>query len=304
MRKMFVKKLVEYAEKNPNLILLTDDLGTNCLEPFIEKFPNRFYNCGIAEQTEVGIAAGLAMEGKKVFMYSIGNFISERALEFLRNLVCYHELDVTCVCVGAGVEYGPLGVTHHAVDDMAGMRALPNMRIYNPASADECSMAMEDIFKHPGPAYLRLNKKGAEGLTLPPKSNIKDVLEYYAGRTTAIFATGSILSEAIMAGETLYRQGVQIGVYSVPVVKPINRKQIEFLANRYENIITLEEHSVIGGLGSAVCEIVAESGARAQVTRFGILDEFTCKVGNCAELRKYYHMNSDSLVEFIKGKLC
>jgi len=304
MRKTFVNKLVEYATKNKDVVLLTDDLGTNCLEPFIEKFPDRFYNCGIAEQAEVGIASGLAMEGKKVFMYSIGNFISERALEFLRNMVCYHELDVTCVCVGAGVEYGPLGITHHATDDMAGVRALPNMRIYNPASADECAMVMEDIFNHPGPAYLRLNKKGAEGLTLPRGASARDVIEYYAGRSTAILATGAILSEAITTGETLYRQGMQIGVYSVPCIKPINRKQVEFLANKYENIITLEEHSVIGGLGSSICEIVAESGARAQVTRFGILDEFTSKVGKQAELRAYYHMNSDSLIEFIKGKLC
>lgn len=304
MRDTFIKKLVEYAEKDKNIILLTDDLGTGCLEHFIEKFPDRFFNCGIAEQNMVGMASGLAMEGKKVFMYAIGNFVSERALEFLRDLVCYHNLDVKYVGVGAGFEYGSLGVTHHATDDVSALRALPNMQIFSPANVSECEKAMETLCTTKAPAYLRLNKKANENVENFKCKNVYNITECYAGKTTAILATGGILTEAIKCGEILSRENVYVGVYSVPCIKPINRKEIELLANRYDNIITLEEHTIIGGFGSSVCEIVAETSAKAQVTRFGILDEFTSKVGKQNELRKYYHIDCESLMSYIKGKLC
>ena len=302
MRNTFIDMLVEYAEKNKDVVLLTGDLGTGCLEKFIERFPDRFFNVGIAEQSMIGIASGLAKEGKKVFCYSICNFAVERPYEFLRNLACYHNLDVKVVGVGAGLEYGALGVTHHATDDIAGLRALENMTIYSPANANECKMAMKDMFSRKGPAYLRLNKKGGERAKDFVCKNIADINQLENGNKLAIVASGSIVSEALLAHDKLKNLGHNVAVFSVPQIKPLNTKTIKFIAEQFSSIFVLEEHKIIGGLGSAVAEQVAELGCATKVFRIG-LDGFTCKVGKQDELRKIYNLDYESLVAFIKGRI-
>lgn len=292
MRKTFVNRLCEFAKMNKNTILLTADLGFGALEQFSDNFPHQFFNTGIAEQNMMSVAAGLALEGKKVFCYSISNFPIMRCLEQIRNGFLYHNLDVKIICVGAGLEYGALGATHHVTEDIAILRALPNIKIYSPSTALECSMCMDEIQNCKTPCYIRLNKSG----TISEHLIDLDITKIKSGKDIAVISTGTILSEAITAANVKQN----IGIYSVVKLKPINTEKVLDVLRQYKKIITLEEHQKNGGLGSIIAEIIAQNDVACKLKIMGIEDTFTYKIGNNKELLNYYGIDAPSLIKEIE----
>lgn len=295
MRNSFIQDLVAEAEQNKNIVLLTGDLGNNCLELFWNRFPDRFFNCGIAEQNMMLLAAGLAMEGKKVFVYSIGNFNSLRVLEMIRNDLSYMNLDVNIISCGAGLEYGKLGFSHHSTEDISALRCLPNVSVFSPATVKEMRGVTRYMLDSTNPCFVRLNKKSTGDFG----SQALRVSEIVKGEHAAILATGSIVTEAIEAAKMLYTNGVRVSVFSCPVIKPRADRAIKDIISKFNTIVTLEEHTVVGGFGSSVAELVAESGKGVRFKMLGIQDEYAPLVGDRGHLRKQYKMDAESVAKTI-----
>lgn len=262
MRTTFIKTLIGLAEKDERIFLVAGDLGYSVLEAFSEKFPQRYLNAGVAEQNMTGIAAGLAMAGKTALTYSIANFPVFRCLEQVRNDVCYHDLNVKIVAVGGGLAYGAAGYSHHAVEDLAVMRALPNMTVFAPADPVETALVTRAAIEHEGPCYIRLGKAGEPVVhTTPPAFSIGKGIVFRDGTDAALFSTGGMLGTAAAAAQELASKGISVRVVSFPTVHPIDRALIEKTAREVRAIASVEEHG-IGGLGSAVAEVLAECDAR------------------------------------------
>ena len=223
MRNTFVSGLEKLAENDDHLFLMTGDLGFGVLDGFAQKFPERFINAGISEQNMVAVAAGIALEGNSVYIYSIGNFPTMRCLEQIRNDVCYHNANVKVVSVGAGLSYGQLGMSHHATEDIAIMCALPNMKVFSPADPQEAIAVLEEVHRLKGPAYVRLGKGREQNIHADmPVENVYDAQEIKDGSDACIFATGAILSEVITAADALGKKGVSVKVNSILSIKPID----------------------------------------------------------------------------------
>lgn len=298
MRDTVVKRLTEFAEEDCNAIVVAGDLGYGAFDKFREKFPGRFLNAGICEQAMASIAAGMALEGKKVFLYSIGNFSTLRCIEQIRNDICYHQADVTVIASGGGFSYGSLGMSHHATEDLAMMRSLPGMRVYVPADTWEADAAIQECCARHVPCYLRLGK-GSQQVHKEslPCHMVEKALLIRKGKDACIFASGTVLQEAAAAAQMLSAQGISVELYSFCCIKPIDKETIVECAGRFSSIITLEEHNVIGGLGSAVSESVAENGLGAKVIRLGIQDVYASVAGSQAYLRKRYGIDAQAVAE-------
>lgn len=304
MRDRFVKTLCTLAESDKNIYLLTGDLGFGVLDKFWNKYPDHFINAGICEQNMTSVAAGIALEGKTVYTYSIANFPTMRCLEQIRNDVAYHNANVKIVAVGAGFAYGALGMSHHATEDIAIMRAIPNMTVFTPCDLYETEAVTKMANEIKGPCYIRLGRgkeqdlhKGTEKIVFGEANCLRE------GKDTVICVAGAIANEAIAAAEQLKQAGISCTVFSFPSVKPIDKKCILTLANRFKVIYTLEEHNIVGGFGSAVMEVTAEAGKASKIIRFGLQDTFTSVVGSQKYLRNYYGMSADKIVAKIKQSL-
>lgn len=296
MRDTFVKTLINLAKQNKNIELITGDLGFGVLKPYWEQLPEQFTNAGIAEQNMTSIAAGMSLSGKTVFTYSIGNFPTLRCLEQIRNDCAYHNANVKIVCVGGGFSYGSLGMSHHATEDIAVMRALPGLTILCPGDQLEAELATKAIVNYSGTCYLRLGRGGE------PRIH-KEIQHFEIGRAikiresqgmekrVAVFSTGAILDEATKACEVLLEKGISVIQYSFPTVKPMDTETVKKCMNEVDLIVTVEEHNVIGGLGSAVAEIMAENNGKAKLLKTGINDCYCTKVGNQEYLREQYGLD-------------
>ena len=265
MRAAFIETLLELAETDARIWLLCGDLGYSVLEPFHERFPDRFINVGVAEQNMVGIAAGLAREGCVPFCYSIANFPTLRCLEQLRNDVCYHNCNVRVVAVGGGVAYGAQGYSHHALEDLAVTRALPGMVVAAPGDPLEVRALTRLLASHPGPAYLRLGRAGEAVLhETPPAVRVGHALPLQDGEDLALLSAGGMLGTVLQAADLLRSQETRAGVVSVPFVQPLDTACVSALARRVPLLCTVEDHGPVGGLGDAVAACVARlSGTRA-----------------------------------------
>lgn len=306
MRDAFVKTLVEMAKENKNIELITGDLGFGVLKPFWEQCPEQFTNAGIAEQNMTTVAAGMALEGKTVFTYSIGNFPTLRCLEQIRNDCAYHKANVKVVCVGGGFVYGSLGMSHHATEDIALLRALPDVTVICPGDLVEAEEATRAIAQHQGTCYLRLGRGGEKRIhqriqdfQLGKAIKICDCNEN-ADKKIAIFSTGAILDDTTDACEKLRVSGYNIMQYSFPTVKPIDREIIKKCALGCDYIFTVEEHNIMGGFGGAVAEIMAELAGRAKLIRIGIEDLYCTRVGNQTYLREQYGINAENIIKRVK----
>lgn len=305
MRNVFIKELVKEARRNKDLYVLSADLGFNAFEPFRDEFPDRFINVGVAEANMVGVAAGLAMMGKKVCAYSIVPFATFRCYEQIRDDVCLHALDVKMVGVGGGFSYGNQGVTHNTTEDIAVMRALPNMSVFCPGDKTEAEAMIKIALKHDGPAYLRLGRAGTRQIyeQVPGFSYGKGVTVKEGGDVTLI-STGNILETALDAAEALERQGRNVRVISMPCVKPLDIELVLKAAGETKAIFVIEEHSVIGGLGSAVAEAVLESEHSDIVfRRIGMNDKFPSVTGSQQYLRDRYGLSSDAIAAVVARSL-
>ncbi len=305
MRDTFVKTLVELAKEDKNIELITGDLGFGVLKPFWETVPDQFTNAGIAEQNMTTVAAGMALEGKTVFTYSIGNFPTLRCLEQIRNDCAYHNANVKVVCIGGGFVYGSLGMSHQATEDLAILRALPDVVVMAPADLVEAEECTKALAAYPGTAYLRLGRGGEKRIHEHIKNfQIGKAIKVRDGRKIAIFSTGAIFEEVNATYQVLIEKGYDPAVYTFPTVKPIDQEVIEACAKEFDIIVTCEEHNIIGGFGSAVAEIMAEmKEKKAYLLRIGLNDEYSIKVGNQNYLRQQYGMDSQSIVKKIEDTI-
>ncbi len=304
MRDSFVRTLVNLAKTDPAIELITGDLGFGVLKPFWETVPDQFTNAGIAEQHMTSLAAGMALTGKKVFTYSIGNFPTLRCLEQVRNDCAYHHANVNIVCVGGGFVYGSLGMSHHATEDLAIMRALPDVVVMAPGDPQEAIAATKAIANHPGTCYLRLGRGGEKAIHAElPDFRIGEALPISGTdcdkADIAVFSTGAILDVACETCERLRVAGKSVIQYSFPTVKPLDAATIRACAVKVGRIITLEEHNIVGGFGSAVAEVLSELPASPCLQRFGISDEYCIRVGNQQYLRDAYGLNADHITQRI-----
>lgn len=304
MRDTFVKTLVSLAKENKNIELITGDLGFGVLKPFWEECPDQFTNAGIAEQNMTSVAAGMALEGKIVFTYSIGNFPTLRCLEQIRNDCAYHKANVKIVCVGGGYVYGSLGMSHHATEDIAIMRDLPGMAVVCPADLVEAEEAVKAIVEYPGTVYLRLGRGGEKRIhDHIDNFRIGKAIKVKDGNKVAIFSTGAIFEEVNDALGMLADKGIDPAVYTFPTVKPIDMEVIKECSEKFDLIVTCEEHNVIGGFGSAVAEVIAEHPSKARLMKIGIEDSYCCAVGNQKYLRSYNHIDAAGITERIINAL-
>ena len=306
MRNHVVNRITALAQNDERILLLTGDLGFGVLDEFSCKYPDRYVNCGIAEQNMACVAAGLALEGNLVFIYSIGNFPTLRCIEQIRNDICYHDANVKIIAVGGGFPYGTLGMTHHATEDIAMMRALPNMRVFVPADAIEAVAALEEAYQIPGPCYIRLAKGGEPNCHL--EEDRLDVMSGCAfspiGKDINILTTGTVLKEGLALRQLLEQSGYSTGIFSFPCVKPLNREPIEKLACDCRLLISMEDHNIVGGFGGAIAEVLSEiSGGHAVLHRIGLQDTYTCKVGSQDYLRQEYGISAASALPAVTALL-
>lgn len=307
MRDTFVRTLIEEAKNNENIELITGDLGFGVLKPFFEQLPNQFTNAGIAEQSMTGIAAGMALCGKTVFTYSIGNFPTLRCIEQIRNDCAYHHTNVKIVCVGGGFVYGSLGMSHQATEDIAIMRALPDVTVVCPGDLVEAAEATKAIANMPGTVYLRLGRGGEkrvhnkiDNFQIGKAIKIQDAKKD-CNKKIALFSAGAILDEATETVKMLEEAGIGVEEYSFHTVKPIDKNVILDCASRYDYIVTVEEHNIIGGFASAVSEVLSDSDQKARLIKIGLNDEYCSKVGNQKYLRNEYGMTAEKIISKIKG---
>lgn len=305
MRDTVIRTLIELGKEDKDVELITGDLGFGVLKSFWETLPNQFVNAGIAEQNMTGVAAGMALEGKKVFTYSIGNFPTLRCLEQIRNDCAYHNANVNVICVGGGYVYGSLGMSHHATEDIAILRALPDVTVICPGDPIEAALAVKKIAQTDGTCYLRLGRGGEKNVNTVIKEfeigkayKLRDAKDM--NKKVAVFSTGAILEETTKACDMLEEQGIAVEQYSFPTVKPMDRAVIEDCANRFDNIFTVEEHNIVGGFGGAVAEVLAECGGKAKLHRIGIDDFYCIEVGSQAYLREQVGINAEGIVKKVK----
>lgn len=302
MRTAFINKLTEMARKDKDIYLITGDLGFSVFEKFQEEFPDKFINVGIAESAMIGIAAGLAINGKKVYVYSIIPFVTMRCFEQIRVDLCYQNLNVNLVGVGGGLSYGQQGATHHSIEDIAIMRSLPNMKVICPGDPFEAENTIEQVLNLKGPTFTRLNKNGEPRLYNEKSINFKigNVIKIFEGDEISIIATGNMLQQSIDIAKKLKNDGYSVNLISMHTIKPIDKKAIRECIDKTNYIFTIEEHSVIGGLGSAVSEVITENMSKLVIFKsFGIPDVYACCSGSRNYFRKKYHIDTESIYNYI-----
>ena len=297
IRKAFGKTLAEIGELNEKIIVMDADLACSTqTKIFADKFPDRFFDCGIAEQNMLATAAGLASEGKIPFVASFAVFVTGRTYDQIRNGICYPNFNVKIVGTHGGVTVGEDGATHQALEDISLMRGLPHMTVIVPADCKECQEAIKYAALHEGPTYIRI-----------PRSNVPDIFdENYSfnihkavvveeGTDVSVFTNGETLAEVLLAAEELKKDNISLEVINVPVVKPLDFQTVIESVKKTKLAITVENHSIIGGLGSAICETLADK-LPSKVYRFGIHDEFG-QSGKAEELIEYYGLDSKTLAK-------
>lgn len=301
-REGYGEGLCALAEVRPDLIVLDADLSAATKTSIFKKaYPNMHYNCGIAEQNMMGVAAGIASTGKLVFASSFAMFAAGRAFEIIRNSIAYPKLNVKIGATHAGISVGEDGATHQCNEDIALMRALPNMTIINPADYTEAKAAVLAMASYEGPTYLRFGR-----LAVPifnDEANYKFELgkgiTVKNGKDITVIATGLMVAEAMEAGKALAEQGIDARIINMHTIKPIDREIIVKAARETGKIVTVEEHSVIGGLGSAVGDVVLEE-CPVPVIKIGIGDAFSHS-GPAKELLKEYGLTAENIVKTVKG---
>jgi transketolase len=301
VRNAFLDTLFELARDDRRIVFITGDLGYRVVERFQEELPDQFLNAGVAEQNMTGIAAGMALSGRIAFTYSIANFPTLRCLEQIRNDVCFHDADVKIVSVGGGMAYGAMSVTHHAVEDLGVMRCLPNLTVVAPGDPVETRAATRAIVARRGPVYLRLGKAG-EPVVHPEAIDFElgRAIVVREGSDVTIVSTGGMLRTAVQAADKLATRGVGARVLSMHTLKPLDEEAVLAAARDTGGLVTLEEHCVVGGLGSAVAEVVAEQSAlRPLFKRLGLPPAFSPYVGSQAYLLEAHGLTPEAVAASI-----
>lgn len=303
MRKAALEKVYELAKSDKRIFFIGSDLGFGVLDKFKQEMPGRFFMEGIAEANIIGVAAGLALEGKIVYVNTISTFLTRRCFEQLVLDLGLHKANVRLIGNGGGIVYAPLGPTHLAFDDIAIMRAIPNMAVVAPADAEEMKRLMPQTVNYPGPIYIRLAKGNDPVVTtnaLP--FEIGKAILIKEGKDALIITTGITLKMALDAANKFAEEGVDISILHVPTIKPLDEEAIQKFTSKVPVIVTIEEHSKIGGLGSAVAELIAETNflASKRFKRISLPDVFPEGYGSQAEMLNRYSITAENLIKVIK----
>lgn len=299
MRAAFVRAMESLLARDSRVWLLTSDTGFHVLDDLRARYHDRVVNCGISESAMIGIAAGLAMEGRQVFVYAIAPFATFRCFEHIRVDLCMSGLPVKIVGVGGGLVYGPSGPTHHAIEDIAVMTALPGMTVLCPGDPFETEAAVAASVSLPGPCYLRLGKSGEPAVHPGPLAGFRvgRAIPIRSGQGLALLATGNMLPTAIGAGNILAARGLKPAILSMPSMKPFDTDAVRDVAQTCRIVATIEEHSVIGGLGSAVCAALATVETACRVIPFGVPDRYADAAWSQDEWRARYGLTPDAIAE-------
>lgn len=305
MRTAFIKELFELAKQDKRIVLIVGDLGFGVVTPFMEQLPSQFLNAGVAEQNMTGMAAGMALSGKIALTYSIANFPTLRCLEQVRNDVCYHNANVKIVSVGGGFTYGAMGATHHAVEDIAVMRALPGLVVVAPGDPVEARAATRAVITYQGPCYLRLGKAGEP---VVHQSSIEfelgKAIHLREGKDVTLISTGGILLNVVRAAELLAKEGIQARLLSMHTVKPLDTEAILSAARETEAIFTVEEHSILGGLGTAIAEVLAEAeGIKVLFKRIGLPSAFSPHIGTQEYMQEQHGLTGEGISKTVTKAL-
>lgn len=304
MRKSFINRLCKLARRDDRICLIIGDLGFSVVEPFAKEFPDRFLNAGVAEQNMIGMATGWSLaENKIVFVYSIANFPTLRCLEQIRNDACHHKANVKIVSVGGGLTYGSAGFSHHAIEDLAIMRALPGMVMSAPADAYETDAIVQLAVDTMGPFFIRLGKNNEPAVHKNPCSlSVGEPIVYKEQGDILIVSTGTLISEVIKAAEMLEKKGLETSILGVPFLKPLNTEKVLQVLNGKKMVVAVEEHTRFGGLGSVIAEIMAENEKTMPFHKL-CLPEFIDCVGSQKDLRGFYGISSENIEKYVSKLL-
>ncbi|MCU7834964.1 MAG: transketolase [gamma proteobacterium symbiont of Taylorina sp.] len=305
MRNQFAETVTELARTDERVVLLSGDIGNRLFNAYKEIAPERFYNCGIAEANMITMAAGLALSGFKPVAYTITPFITTRCLEQIKVDLCYHNLPVILVGTGSGLSYAELGATHHSCEDIAIMRALPNMTVICTADTTEVRLALTEAMKVDGPVYIRMGKKNEPNVHCSdPIFNIGKGISLTEGKDICIIATGNMVATAMEVSEQLLEKQISTKVVSMHTVKPLDKALLMNIFNEYKHVVTLEEHNVVGGFGSAVAEWYVDNCRHyVNLLRIGTPDRFISHVVSQQDARKKYQLLAEPIADKINKVL-
>lgn len=304
MRATCTRTIEELARDDDRIYLMTADLGYKRFDAFDQAYPGRFINVGVAEANMISIAAGLALEGKIVFCYSIAPFLVMRTLEQIRVDLCYHRANVNLLGAGGGLAYGLEGMTHHAIEDLALLRSLPNMTVTAPGDVCEAEAIVKAARDHEGPVYIRMGADREEPMhPSVPELRLGQGLVLREGGDAALVTTGSMLRTADKVCERLAARGIACALVSMPTVKPLDCELILARVAPSPAVFTLEEHSIVGGLGTAVAEALIEAGYSGRFRRIGLPDQYAPFVGHVQYLRQRHGLVDEAVADRILSEL-
>ena len=305
MRNTFATTLTKLVQRDKDIVLLSGDIGNKMFDSFKKVAPNNFYNFGIAEGSMMSLASGLGLSGLKPFVYTITPFLTTRCLEQIKIGACYHKTPITIIGTGSGLSYAELGATHHSFEDISILRSLPDIKILVPSDSKELEYFLKNLKYDNGPTYIRIGKKGEPDIYKNSLKNntLSRIIE--EGKNIIILSSGPIIYEAIKAAEILKKEGIHIGIMSLGVVKPLNYDLLNSISNDYKIWITLEEHSLIGGIGDAVINYLIETKKikNIQIEKIGIPDKFIHSLGTQAWLRSQINLDAKGIVKKVKDLL-
>jgi len=300
MRNAFADALTQLAREDQRLVLLSGDIGNKLFDKFKQIDPLRFYNCGVAEANMMGVAAGMALSGLRPVIYTITPFTTTRCFEQIRVDVCYHQAPVIIVGTGSGLSYAELGPTHHSLEDMAILRTLPGMCVLAPCDAVELELMLREALKQDRPVYIRIGKKGEPIIHAQmPNLRIGEALVVREGTDLALLSAGIVMPEVLKAADKLKEQDISAEVVSFHSVKPLDTTYLQKAAERFKLLVTVEEHGLIGGLGSTVAEWRARDHAAIQQLSIGTPDEFMHEIGSQKYAQVKYGLEAEKIAEKI-----
>ena len=301
MQSAYIGKLLELAERDRNVLHILADSGTGYDEMFRKNFPNQIYNFGIGEENMVAAAAGMATVGKIPFVFTAGAFLAYRSMEFIRDDVCFQNLNVKIVGMGSGLSWSSLGPTHHTTEDIAVLRAIPNLLILSPATPRQVAECVQAAYNYVGPVYIRIGMNHEREFfddTYKMTLFHNDVIR--EGKDAVVYTTGSILDEVEQASKLLLKDGIDTGIVNVTTLKPFDALEIVETCKKYKKIFVVEEHNIHGGLGGIIAEAVAYHGLAAKVYPIGISDMFAVGYGTYQAVRKANNLDAESIYKKIK----
>jgi transketolase len=304
MRNAFAAAITDLAARDERIVLLSGDIGNRLFDAYRTRFPRRFYNCGVAEANMTGMAAGMAISGLRPFTYTITPFATTRVIEQIRVDICYHDVPVVIVGTGSGLSYASLGPTHHSCEDVGLLRCFPNLTVLCPADALEVGPAMEAALSLPGPAYIRLGKKGEPQIhATPPRIEVGHGLVMREGADVCLLGMGTMTATALEAAQLLEAGGLTARVVSMHTVKPLDEALLRESFGRFRVVAVVEEHSVIGGLGSAVAEWLAAHGPMPGVLEaIGTPDAFISTAGSQQWMRERCGLTPQAVADRVTGR--